>query len=84
MTLAIGLHQMYPTNPEGSFASSGETVTWAEDFALDQPPFELVAYAWNDDDTYDHTVTVRVVIQEAAVELSLYQEIRSLLGLGGG
>jgi len=78
--LNVGLHQLYPTNPEGSFASSSETVEWEEEYELSEPPYQLVARAWNDDDTYDHTITVRVVIREPAATKSLFEEIKSLFG----
>jgi hypothetical protein len=82
--LSHGLHQLYPSNPEARFSSSGETVMWAEDELLSTPPYTLEARAWNEDDTYPHTITVRVVFETVAEQTSLVSEIAELLGLGGG
>ena len=80
--LTRGLHQLYPSNPEARFSSSQETITWDEDYPLDTPPLQLEAYTWNEDETYNHTITVRVVLQEPKREASLLDEVKSLLGLG--
>lgn len=79
-----GLHQLYPSNPEARFSSSAETITWDEDYPLDTPPLQLEAYTWNADDTYAHTITVRVVMEEPKRQTSLVDEVKSLLGLGQG
>ena len=76
--LTRGLHQFYPTNPEANFSSSGEAIVWAEDFLLDFEPYELEAYTWNTDDTYDHTITVRVVIEALVEETGLLDQIAAL------
>ena len=76
--LARGLHQFYPTIPEANFSSSGEAIVWAEDFLLDFEPYELEAYTWNTDDTYDHTITVRVEMEALKEEIDLLAEIESL------
>lgn len=78
--LARGLHQFYPTNPEANFSSSGEAIVWVEDFLLDHAPFQLEAYTWNTDDTFEHTITVRVVIEALEEKASLLDEISKLFG----
>lgn len=75
------LHQFLPTNAEANFSSSGETIPIAEDFALDTPPYQLEAYTWNLDDTYEHTITVRVQLEAVPVAKGLVDEIKALLGL---
>ena len=77
-----GLHQFMPTNPEAKFSSSGETIPIAEDFLLDAAPFQLEAYAWNEDETYDHTITVRVQLEALPEQRNLVDELKALLGLG--
>ena len=77
-----GLFQVWPANPEVNFKSSNETILWDDDYDLTAAPFELVAYAWNEDDTYEHTITVRIVIEAPAVERSLVEEVKALLGVG--
>ncbi len=79
-----GLHQFYPTNPEATFSSSGEAIVFAEDFELTADPLQLEAYTWNLDDTFAHLITVRVELQPLAEKKSLADDIKALLGLGGG
>lgn len=58
-----GLYQLFPSNEQSNFASGGEAIEWDEAIEFDTEPAQLVAVTWNDDDTYDHTISVRVVIQ---------------------
>jgi hypothetical protein len=82
--LRVGLHQLFPSNPEADFATSNETIDWTEDIAMDQPPYQMTAWAWNADTTFPHTLTVRVVMQPPAAGASLAAEVASLLGSAGG
>lgn len=52
-------HQLWPTNPEESFAWDNYTIEFDEEFALTERPYTLSIRGWNEDDTYEHTVTVR-------------------------
>ena len=56
------LHQIWPLNPEGSFASDGEAISFEEYLSMDVDPYELTVKTWNLDDTYDHHCIVRVGI----------------------
>jgi len=51
-----------PTNPEGSFASDGYVIPIDEHFELKTEPYTLIARLWNEDDTYEHTITLRIGI----------------------
>ena len=73
-----GLHQVWPANPEVNFKSSNETILWDEDYSLETAPHQLDAYAWNEDDTYEHTITVRIVLEPAKAQVSLMDELRAL------
>lgn len=79
-----GLNQVWPTNSDATFKSSNETIIWEEDYALDQPPFEFEAYAWNEDDTYEHTITVRLMMSPLPATASLLDTIKSLFTSPGG
>jgi hypothetical protein len=74
-----GLFQLWPVNPETAFKSSNETIIWEEDYNLNTPPFQLEAYAWNEDDTYDHTITVRIVVEPLTIVQDLAGQIAHLL-----
>lgn len=77
-----GLHQFLPTNAEANFSTSGETISIVEDFRLDSAAYQLEAYTWNLDNTYEHTITVRVQLEALPEQKSLVDEIKALLGLG--
>lgn len=55
----------------------GESLCWnnyvfdlSMHYELKSEPYALTIYAWNDDDTYEHTVFVGVVLDEMAIERS--------------
>ena len=54
-----GLHQLWPTNPEGSFNTDNFTVLINEFQELYRAPFTLTLLGWNEDDTYPHTLEIR-------------------------
>lgn len=80
LALNVGLHQLFPTNPEASFASSAETVSWLEDYVLDIGSNQMEAYTWNLDTVYDHTITVRVVCESLPDTTGLLNTLKQLLG----
>ena len=80
LKILIGLYQLFPSNQEGDFSASGFMFQWAEDYDIDVDPAELVLLTWNDDTTYDHTITFRVVMQPAAGTPSASATIASLMG----
>ncbi len=53
-------HQLWPTNPDASLASDDHQLEWDDYWELADVPYSLTLRAWNLDDTYDHTVTVRI------------------------
>lgn len=69
-------HQFLPTNPQGSFASDGYIIPIDEHFELKTAPYSLKAKCWNEDDTYQHVITIRVGILPKEV-------ITPFAGLGG-
>jgi hypothetical protein len=56
------LHQLLPYNTDESFSSDGETISFKEFLPILEPPYELSAYTWNLDDTFPHTVYIRIGI----------------------
>jgi hypothetical protein len=83
VTITNGLYQVFPSNQDADFATNDETITWPENLVIDQPPFGLQVNGWNDDDTYQHTITVRVVMQPAGTGSHTLQEIQALLNAQG-
>jgi hypothetical protein len=76
-----GLHQLWPTNPEADFCTSEDVIIFAEDIDIGPDSNSLTAYTWNLDDTYDHTITVRIVVATPEEETSWLDEAKQLLGL---
>lgn len=73
-----GLHQRWPSNPEGSFNSDGYTIGFDEHLKFYEEPYILTLVGWNLDDTYDHIIEVRfgilppeVLISERSITLSV-------------
>lgn len=56
------LHQRWPTNPQGSFNTDGYTIAFNEHLKFTRKPYILTLSGWNLDDTYDHTLEVRIGI----------------------
>lgn len=54
-----GLHQVWPTNPAGSFNTDGYTIPINEYYKLFAEPYILTLVGWNLDDTFPHTLEVR-------------------------
>lgn len=61
------LHQVWPTNPQGSFNTDDYTIPINEFYELFTEPYILTLVGWNLDDTYDHTLEVRIGILPAKV-----------------
>ena len=73
-----GLHQVWPTNPEGDLASDGYVIPWDEHIEITEPTLRLEAVVWSDDDTYAHTVTVRITVLPAGL-LEAAQKSQSII-----
>ena len=71
-----GGHQFLPTNPDGNFASDGYVIPIDEHYELKAAPYTLRAKCWNEDDTYQHIITVRVGVLAKEV-------ISPMAGVGG-
>lgn len=80
-------NQVWPTNGGGDLASDGFIVDFAEEYDLTDGPFLLTLSAYNLDDTYQHTVTVWIAMQDEAkvkaaeATSSMLQKFLQLVGL---
>jgi hypothetical protein len=59
------LHQVYPKNPDNRLYGNGETLVSRDEYEIKEEPYQLEFYGWNTDDTYNHTVTVRIQLVPA-------------------
>lgn len=78
--------QKWPTPPSTSFASDGHAITLDENFELSDEPFSLKAVCWNDDDTYQHTIYVRIGLLRGPGAIfinKVFQGLAKMLALMG-
>jgi hypothetical protein len=79
--------QLWPTNPDGDLASDGYTIAWDEDYELTEAPYSIKLRGWNEDDTYPHTITLRVALasvspMDALTEMRyILRRLASLVGI---
>ena len=57
-------HKLWPTNPDELFNFDGTSFAWEEQLDFLEPPYELLAYTYNLDDTFAHDVDVGIEILE--------------------
>ncbi len=65
-------HQVWPTNPGGDFATNGHVITWNDYLQMYDEPFTLQLEGWNVDNTFPHTITLRVGVLPRSVAEHLY------------
>lgn len=56
------LHQILPTSPETYFIGDGETISFREHLPILEAPYTIQIRGINYDDTFNHTITVRLGI----------------------
>lgn len=69
--ISDALHQVWPTNAGEFFTTDDETISFNDELVIGEPPYELQAYTYNEDDTYDHTLWIRIGLKEKAEEYIL-------------
>lgn len=62
MHINRGLYQVWPNTASQVFAADDTTISFREHFELNNSPFELEAWTWNLDDTYEHDIIIRIGI----------------------
>lgn len=55
-----GGHQMWPSSPDEYFQTDDYCIAFDDTFLKLAEPFQFDILTWNEDDTYDHSVTVRI------------------------
>jgi len=79
--------QVWPTNRDGDFSDDDYVISFVECYELEHPPFIFTLEGWNDDDTYDHTITFRFgilpreVVRPYEEEMGFLRRFRRLVGL---
>lgn len=76
-----------PTNPDGDFASDNYVIPIQEHFEIVSTVTRLMAVAWNEDDTYAHTISIRIGVlptaaaQPSTTTNSILSKLLSALGV---
>ena len=60
VALFDGGFQLWPTNPDYDFHGDNGFISFEETYLKSNYPYEFVAQTWNEDDTWDHTITIRL------------------------
>ena len=76
-----GLHQVWPSNRQGSFNTNGYTIPIDDYYELYEEPYILTLVGWNLDDTYDHKLEVRFGILPAWLILARSGALLSMQSL---
>lgn len=61
------LHQIWPANADADLAGDTFPIRWDDEVPVDEPPYVLTAVTWSDDDSYAHTVTLRIEFVPMAI-----------------
>ena len=83
-----GLHQLWPLNPDASFATDDWIIAWDEHQELLEEPYALTLVGYNLDDIFPHTPVIRLGVlpqqlQEAPMRAAtLTERLAQLIGLG--
>jgi len=56
--------QLLPFNPPGDLYGDSRIFKPDLNFPLTEPPHEFVAWGWNEDDTYQHIVSIGIMVQD--------------------
>lgn len=79
-----GLHQVWPTNPEGRHKGNEVNLSYREYYDLIKEPHILTIRAYSVGATYDHTITVRFAILTSKILAPWLLSWAEKLGLYGG
>jgi len=55
-------HQIAPSTENMDLHGDAPAIDWEEYYESYQPPYELKLKGWNEDDTYDHTITLMLLV----------------------
>ncbi len=59
--------QLWPSSPETSLAWDDYVISWAEDYEINEYPFNLTLVGWSEDTIYSHKVTLWLELLAGAI-----------------
>jgi len=72
-----GLFQLWPSTVGEFFASDGETIAFDDMYLKEAAPYQFDIYTYNTDDTYPHSVAVRIGLVSKEVFLARFMPTKS-------
>lgn len=72
MQVFDGSFQIYPANPEETFACDDYTISFEDRYLVGAKPGVLKMYGYNEDDTYEHTIQLRVGLVSEDILIASY------------
>lgn len=72
-----GSYQCWPSSPGDFFVSDNETIGFEDLLVKESAPFEFKVVTYNDDDTFEHFVSVRVGLVSKEVFLARFMPTKS-------
>ena len=67
-----GSYQIFPATPGESFHGDAVTMKFDDLYFKQAAPYELMIRTWNLDDTWTHTIQVRIGVASTRAEMSRY------------
>lgn len=67
-----GGYQVWPSNPDFDFHGDNGYMTFPDTYLKLAAPYEFTAMTWNEDDTYDHTIHIRLGMVSDEVFMGRY------------
>lgn len=67
-----GSYQLFPASPGDSLHSEGAVVSYDDLYIKDAAPFEFVVKTWNLDETWSHTLQIRLGFASSEAFMSRY------------
>ena len=75
-------HQIVPSKGDQDLSGDTFPIEWTDYYELYERPADFLARCWNEDDTYQHKVTIRIAVvpRRAVVPLAIVDAIKSAFG----
>lgn len=67
-----GSYQLYPTTPEESINGDDRLISFEDMYLKLEPPWELKVLTWNLDESYDHSLNLRIGVAETEAFMSRF------------
>lgn len=65
-------HQVWPSNPDFDFHGDNGMIVFPDTYLKMVEPYEFMARTWNEDDTYQHQIHIRIGMASNEVFMARY------------